>query len=194
MTATGMFSAPLTSTAPAEAGQFAPLAGVELPPVVPMRLRSARVVRRHGLTTVRALTAAVGVLLVAAVLSATAISYGALTLGSARITSTGTMIPPLAASMPINALPAGTVVTATPGQPVKVGVARLLQPALGDTAQLLIVGPISAGVGLAGYAARCVAGSCDVGADVTIRLDEIAGAADSGVSAWQWFTRGGHSG
>lgn len=194
MTATGMFAAPLTSTAPAEAGQFAPRVVVELPPVVPLRRRSARAVRRHGMTTVRAVTATGGVLLVAAVLSAAAIGYGALTLGSARMTSTGTMIPPLPASIPINAVPAGTVVTATPGQPVKAGAARLLQPALSDTAQLMIVAPISAGVGLAGYAARCVAGSCEVGADVTIRLDEIAGAADSGASAWQWFTGGGRSG
>ncbi len=107
------------------------------------------------------------------------------------MTTAGTMIPPLAAGSPINALPAGTVVTATPGMAVKVGLARLLQPALADTAQLVILAPISAGVGLAGYSARCVAGACAAGATVIVRLDEIAGAADSGVSAWQWFAAGG---
>ncbi len=194
MTTPGLFAATLTSTAPAASGQFALPVVIEVPPVVPLRTRGASAVRRHGPSTVRAITATVSVLVVAAVLSAAAISYGALTLGSARMTTAGTMIPPLPASLPINTLPAGTVVTATPGEPVTVGVARLLQPAISDTAQLVIGVPISEGVGLAGYAARCVGGACTPGEDVTVRLDEIAGGADSGVSPWQWFTSGAHSG
>lgn len=194
MTTPGLFAAPLTSTAPAESGMFAPPIVVEVPPVVPLRTRSAATVRRHGMSAARAVVATVTVVVVAAVLAAVAISYGALTLGSARMTTAGTMIPPLPAEVPINALPAGTVVTATPGVAVKVGAARLLEPAIGGTAQLMILGPISEGVGLAGYEARCVVGTCQTGDLLEIHLDEIAGSADSGVGAWQWFTAGAGNG
>lgn len=194
MTTPGLFSAPFTSSAPVEPGRFAPPVVVEVSRVVTLRSHGASAVRRHGLSLARTATAAVAILVVAAALAATAISYGALTLGSARMTTEGTMIPPLPTSLPMNALPAGTMVTATPGDPVKVGIARLLQPALAHTAQLMIVGPISQGVGLAGYATRCIAGGCTVGDAVTVKLDEIAGGADSGVPPWQWFTAGTQSG
>lgn len=167
---------------------FAPPIVVEVPPVVPLRTRGAATVRRPGMAAARAVLATVTVLVVAAVLAALAISYGALTLGTARMTTAGTMIPPFPAEVPVNALPAGTVVTATPGVPVKVGAARLLEPAIGDTAQLMILGPISESAGLAGYEARCVGGACQTGDLLKIHLDEIAGTADSGVGAWQWFT------
>lgn len=188
MTAPGLFAAPLTSAAPVESGRFAPPVVVEVPPVVPLRTRGAAVARRHGLPAARVIVASVAVLTVAAALATTAIVYGALTLGSARMTTEGTMVPPLPASLPINALPAGTVISATLGEPVKVGIARLVRPAIADIAQLVVIGPISAGIGQAGYSARCVSGSCAVGDTVTVRLEEIAGADDTGISVWQWFT------
>jgi hypothetical protein len=80
------------------------------------------------------------------------------------------------------------VISATLGEPVKVGIARLVQPAIADIAQLVVVGPISSGIGQAGYSARCVSGSCAIGDTVTVRLEEIAGAGDTGISVWQWFT------
>lgn len=186
MTATpGLFAAPLVSQAPAAPGRFAP--PVIVPVVAAPRRRppSPAQVREQAGRTGRAAVVTVAVLGGAAAVSVAAIGYGAMTMADVRVSASGTVLAPLPA--PVNALPPGAVITATPGSDVATGASRLLHPTLPEPAQLTVIGPVSAGVALTGYATRCVAGACEPGSIVVVTLAEIAGGPDSHTPVLAWL-------
>lgn len=181
----GLFAAALVSQTPALPGLFAP------PVIVPVVARpgrrapdTARLGQRAG-RTLRGLMLLVAVLIASGGVLVLGAGYAAIMIAPARVTSAGTVLAGLPA--PVNALPTGSVITATVGSEVPTGAARLLHPTLTGTAQLTVIGPVSAGVALMGYATTCAAGSCTPGSVVVVSLREIAGGPDTGTSVFIWL-------